>query len=109
SMLEPVDGSAPAIAGKFTFNPIGQIWSAALMLEHLGEAAAGRAIVDAIETLLRESGPKTRDMGGQAGTADVGTAIAQLVAAGLPAAYVGIAFGWIGALGGNRRMLFRIL
>ena len=39
----------------------------ALMLEHLGEAEAGRAIVDAIETLLRESGPKTRDMGGQAG------------------------------------------
>ena len=43
--------------------------------------AAGKAIVDAIETLLRESGPKTRDMGGQAGTADVGTAIAELVAA----------------------------
>jgi tartrate dehydrogenase/decarboxylase/D-malate dehydrogenase len=52
------------------------------MLEHLGEGAAGKAIIDAIETLLRESGPKTRDMGGQAGTADVGTAIAQLVAAG---------------------------
>ncbi len=82
SMFEPVHGSAPDIAGKFICNPIGQIWSAALMLEHLGEAAAGQAIVDAIETLLRDSGPKTRDMGGQAGTADVGTAIAQLVAAG---------------------------
>src|SRR5580704_8626256 len=82
SMFEPVHGSAPDIAGKFICNPIGQIWSAALMLEHLGEAQAGKAIVDAIETLLRESGPKTRDMGGQAGTADVGTAIAQLVAAG---------------------------
>ena len=81
SMFEPVHGSAPDIAGKFICNPIGQIWSAALMLEHLGEAAAGKAIVDAIETLLRESGPKTRDMGGQAGTADVGTALAQLVAA----------------------------
>ena len=80
SMFEPVHGSAPDIAGKFICNPIGQIWSAALMLEHLGEAAAGKAIVDAIETLLRESGPKTRDMGGQAGTADVGTALAQLVA-----------------------------
>ena len=80
SMFEPVHGSAPDIAGKFICNPIGQIWSAALMLEHLGEAAAGQAIVAAIETLLRESGPKTRDMGGQAGTADVGTAIAQLVA-----------------------------
>ena len=80
SMFEPVHGSAPDIAGKFICNPIGQIWSAALMLEHLGEAEAGKAIVDAIETLLRESGPKTRDMGGQAGTADVGSALAQLVA-----------------------------
>jgi tartrate dehydrogenase/decarboxylase/D-malate dehydrogenase len=82
SMFEPVHGSAPDIAGKFICNPIGQIWSAALMLEHLGEADAGKAIVDAIETLLRDSGPKTRDMGGQAGTADVGAAIAELVAAG---------------------------
>jgi tartrate dehydrogenase/decarboxylase / D-malate dehydrogenase len=80
SMFEPVHGSAPDIAGRFICNPIGQIWSAALMLDHLGEAEAGKAIVDAIETLLRESGPKTRDMGGQAGTADVGTALAQLVA-----------------------------
>ena len=80
SMFEPVHGSAPDIAGKFICNPIGQVWSAALMLEHLGESAAAKAIVAAIETLLRESGPKTRDMGGQAGTADVGTAIAQLVA-----------------------------
>jgi tartrate dehydrogenase/decarboxylase/D-malate dehydrogenase len=80
SMFEPVHGSAPDIAGKFICNPIGQIWSAALMLEHLGEAQAGKAIVEAIETLLRESGPKTRDMGGQAGTADVGNALAQLVA-----------------------------
>ncbi len=82
SMSEPVHGSEPDIAGKFICNPIGQIWSAALMLDHLGEEAAGRAIVAAIETLMRESGPKTRDMGGQAGTADVGTAIAELVAAG---------------------------
>jgi tartrate dehydrogenase/decarboxylase/D-malate dehydrogenase len=82
SMFEPVHGSAPDIAGKFVCNPIGQIWSAALMLEHLGEATAGSAIVAAIETLLRESGPKTRDMGGQAGTADVGTALADIVARG---------------------------
>ena len=79
SMFEPVHGSAPDIAGRFICNPIGQIWSAALMLEHLGEAEAGKAIVAAIETLLRESGPKTRDMGGQAGTADIGDAIAQIV------------------------------
>jgi tartrate dehydrogenase/decarboxylase / D-malate dehydrogenase len=52
-----------------------------LMLEHLGELAAAQAIIKGIETLLRESGPKTRDMGGQAGTADVGRALAQIVAA----------------------------
>lgn len=80
SMFEPVHGSAPDIAGKFICNPIGQIWSAALMLEHLGELAAAQAIIKGIEALLRESGPKTRDMGGQAGTADVGTALAQIVA-----------------------------
>ncbi len=82
SMFEPVHGSAPDIAGRFICNPIGQVWSAALMLEHLGEADAGRTIVAAIEKLLRESGPKTRDMGGQAGTADVGNALAELVAQG---------------------------
>jgi tartrate dehydrogenase/decarboxylase/D-malate dehydrogenase len=81
SMFEPVHGSAPDIAGRFICNPIGQIWSAGLMLEHLGEVTAGHAIVAAIETVLRESGPKTRDMGGQAGTADVGNALAQIVAA----------------------------
>ncbi|HJS87497.1 MAG TPA: tartrate dehydrogenase, partial [Acetobacteraceae bacterium] len=82
SMFEPVHGSAPDIAGKHVCNPIGQIWSAALMLEHLGEAAAGQAIVRAIEGLLRDGGPRTRDMGGQAGTAEVGAALAQAVASG---------------------------
>jgi tartrate dehydrogenase/decarboxylase/D-malate dehydrogenase len=80
SMFEPVHGSAPDIAGRHVCNPIGQIWSGAMMLEHLGEAAAGRAIVTAIETLLQGGGPRTRDMGGQAGTADVGRAIAGIVA-----------------------------
>ena len=82
SMFEPVHGSAPDIAGKHICNPIGQIWSAAMMLEHLGETAAGAAIVAAIETLLREGGPRTRDMGGQAGTAEVGDALAAIVARG---------------------------
>lgn len=82
SMFEPVHGSAPDIAGKHICNPIGQIWSGAMMLDHLGEAAAGQAIVAAIETLLREGGPRTRDMGGQAGTVDVGKALAELVARG---------------------------
>jgi len=82
AMFEAVHGSAPDIAGKHICNPIGQIWSAGMMLQHLGEDAAGEAIVRAIETLLREAGPRTRDMGGQAGTAEVGTALAEIVAKG---------------------------
>ena len=80
SMFEPVHGSAPDIAGRFVCNPIGQVWSGAMMLEHLGETAAAGAIVAAIETLLREGGPRTRDMGGQAGTQEVGRALAEIVA-----------------------------
>lgn len=79
SMFEPVHGSAPDIAGKGICNPIGQIWSGAMMLEHLGEAEAAKAITDAIEKLLAEGGPRTRDMGGQAGTEDLGKALAALV------------------------------
>ena len=79
SMFEPVHGSAPDIAGRFVANPIGQVWSAALMLEHLGEGEAGAAIVRAIEKLLGGDGPRTRDMGGQAGTAEVGAKLAELV------------------------------
>jgi len=82
SMFEPVHGSAPDIAGKFICNPIGQIWSGAMMLEHLGEKDAADAILRAIETHLAEGGPRTRDLGGQAGTEDVGRALAEAVANG---------------------------
>ena len=82
SMFEPVHGSAPDIAGKHICNPIGQIWSGAMMLEHLGEKEAADCIVRSIEKLLAEGGPRTRDMGGQAGTADVGKALAEAVANG---------------------------
>ena len=82
SMFEPVHGSAPDIAGQGICNPIGQVWSGAMMLDHLGETDAAAAIVGAIEILLRDGGPRTRDMGGQAGTAEVGRALAELVAAG---------------------------
>jgi tartrate dehydrogenase/decarboxylase/D-malate dehydrogenase len=82
SMFEPVHGSAPDIAGRHICNPIGQIWSGAMMLEHLGEAEAAAAILRAIEALLAEGGPRTRDMGGTAGTADVGRALAEAVANG---------------------------
>jgi len=76
SCFEPVHGSAPDIAGRRIANPIGQVWSGAMMLEHLGHPEAAAAIVRAIETVLAE-GPRTRDLGGTAGTAEVGEAIAQ--------------------------------
>ena len=78
SMFEPVHGSAPDIAGKKIANPVGQIWSGAMMLEHLGHKDAADAIVRAIETVL-QSGPRTRDMGGKAGTEEMGKAIADAV------------------------------
>ena len=80
SMFEPVHGSAPDIAGAGVCNPIGQVWAGAQMLEHLGERAAAAAVLAAIETMLRDGGPRTRDMGGQAGTAEVGAALAEIVA-----------------------------
>ena len=78
SIFEPVHGSAPDIAGKKIANPIGQIWSGALMLEHLGHADAAAAVLRGIERVLAE-GPRTRDMGGKASTAEVGTAVAEAV------------------------------
>ncbi|MGE0355772.1 MAG: tartrate dehydrogenase [Burkholderiales bacterium] len=78
SMFEPVHGSAPDIAGKGIANPIGQVWSGAMMLEHLGHADAAAAIVAAIERVLAE-GPRTRDLGGTAGTKEVGSAIASAI------------------------------
>jgi tartrate dehydrogenase/decarboxylase/D-malate dehydrogenase len=76
SMFEPVHGSAPDIAGKGIANPIGQIWSAAMMLDHLGHGDASAAIVKAIETVLGDGGPRTPDLGGNASTVDVGKAVA---------------------------------
>jgi tartrate dehydrogenase/decarboxylase/D-malate dehydrogenase len=78
SCFEPVHGSAPDIFGKGIANPIGQIWSGAMMLEFLGHKDAGDAIVHAIETVLVD-GPRTRDMGGTATTMEVGKAIAEAV------------------------------
>ena len=82
SMFEPVHGSAPDIAGMAIANPIGQIWSASMMLEHLGEPDAAAAILRAIETVLGDdAAPKTPDLGGSARTADLGRAIADAIAA----------------------------
>jgi tartrate dehydrogenase/decarboxylase/D-malate dehydrogenase len=79
SMFEPVHGSAPDIAGKGLANPVAQIWTGALMLEHLGHADAAHAVVSAIERVVEEGKTLTRDLGGKATTAEVGQAIAALV------------------------------
>jgi tartrate dehydrogenase/decarboxylase/D-malate dehydrogenase len=77
SLFEPVHGSAPDIAGQGIANPVGQIWSAAMMLDHLGETQAAAAIVQAIESVLAEPGLRTRDLGGPASTEACGKAIAE--------------------------------
>jgi tartrate dehydrogenase/decarboxylase/D-malate dehydrogenase len=78
SLFEPVHGSAPDIAGKGIANPIGQIWCAAMMLEFLGHKDAHDAILAAIEAALapQSGAPRTPDIGGTAGTIDLGKAIA---------------------------------
>jgi tartrate dehydrogenase/decarboxylase/D-malate dehydrogenase len=75
SMFEPVHGSAPDIAGKKIANPIGQIWSGAMMLDHLGHPKAAAAVERAIETVLQESTLRTPDMGGKATTEELGKAV----------------------------------
>ncbi|MGA8259425.1 MAG: tartrate dehydrogenase [Arenicellales bacterium] len=82
SMFEPVHGSAPDIAGRGIANPIGQIWSGAMMLEHLGEGDAARGIEVAIEQVLESGHCHTPDMGGKAGTTDLGAAVADAVRRG---------------------------
>ena len=77
SLFEPVHGSAPDIAGKGIANPIGQIWSGALMLDFLGHRDSASAIVAAIERVLADpAAPRTPDLGGRATTTDLGRAIA---------------------------------
>ncbi len=76
SVFEPVHGSAPDIAGQGIANPIGQIWSGAMMLEHLGEMDAAAEIVAAIERVLAERTLRTRDLGGNADTEACGRAVA---------------------------------
>lgn len=74
SLFEPVHGSAPDIAGRGIANPIGQIWSGALMLDHLGAPEAGAALVAAFERVLAE-GVSTPDLGGRASTGEVAAAV----------------------------------
>ena len=81
SLFEPVHGSAPDIAGKGIANPIGQIWAGAMMLDHLGHKEASDAILGAVETILKDETTRTRDLGGSAGTAACGKAVATALAA----------------------------
>ena len=82
SMFEPVHGSAPDIAGKNIANPMGQIWSGALMLKHLGASEAANAVENAIAAALAESRARTPDIGGNASTQELGEAIASEVSRG---------------------------
>jgi tartrate dehydrogenase/decarboxylase/D-malate dehydrogenase len=83
SLFEPVHGSAPDIAGQGIANPIGQIWCGAMMLDFLGHRDAHDAMVAAIEAVLQpgSGAPRTRDLGGTAGTAELGRAIEQALRA----------------------------
>ncbi|CAA9319308.1 MAG: D-malate dehydrogenase [decarboxylating] [uncultured Frankineae bacterium] len=71
SMFEPVHGSAPDIAGQGKANPLGQVWSGAMMLDHLGHPEAAAAVVAAMESVLADSGVRTADLGGRATTEEV--------------------------------------
>lgn len=79
SMFEPVHGSAPDIAGKGIANPIAQITSGAMMLDHLGRPEAAAAVERAVETALEDPSLRTPDMGGRATTTEMGAAIAEAV------------------------------
>jgi len=81
SMFEPVHGSAPDIAGQGIANPIGQIWSAAMMLDHLGHRDAHDAIIRAIEDVIRQRKALTPDLGGSASCVQCGDAVVAKLAA----------------------------
>jgi tartrate dehydrogenase/decarboxylase / D-malate dehydrogenase len=89
SMFEPVHGSAPDIAGKGIANPIGQIWSGAMMLRHLGAPEAADAVEEAIAGVLAEGKVCTPDIGGNAATKELGSAIAEHVLSAKRAVTVG--------------------
>jgi tartrate dehydrogenase/decarboxylase/D-malate dehydrogenase len=79
SMFEPIHGSAPKYAGKGTINPFASIEAMKMLLEHIGLAEQSAGLTGAIKTVLAEGKVKTRDMGGTAGTSEVGDRIAQIL------------------------------
>lgn len=82
SMFEPVHGSAPDIAGQGVANPVAAVWSAAMMLGHLGHDDAAAQVVAAIEESLADARTRTRDLGGRASTEEAGASIVRLVTEG---------------------------
>ncbi|MPZ09413.1 MAG: tartrate dehydrogenase [Kiloniellaceae bacterium] len=80
SLFEPVHGSAPDIAGKGIANPVAAVWTAALMLDHLGESAAAAELEAAVESVLVNPQGRTRDLGGSADTRGCGEAILKALA-----------------------------
>ena len=84
-MFEPIHGSAPDIAGRGVANPVGQLWSASMMLDHLGEGVAAAALMTAIEEVMA-AGVRTADLGGSAGTEDFTAAVLRTIAADAPPA-----------------------
>jgi len=79
SMFEPIHGSAFDIMGKGIANPVGALWSASMMLEHLGEAGAAATLVEAIERYTASGATRSPDLGGDATTAQVRDAIIGLI------------------------------
>ena len=75
SMFEPVHGSAPDIAGQGIANPVAAVWSAAMMLEHLGEIEAANALEQAMEAVLVDANARTKDLGGRGSTAQCADAL----------------------------------
>jgi tartrate dehydrogenase/decarboxylase/D-malate dehydrogenase len=75
SMFEPIHGSAPDIAGKGIANPIGAIWAAAQMFDHLGSRDVHDRILGAVERVLANGSVRTPDLGGKATTKELATAV----------------------------------
>ncbi len=81
-MFEPVHGSAPDIAGQGVANPAAAVWSAAMMLEHLGHDDAAAEVLVALEASLADPKTRTRDLGGTASTQEAGAAMIDLIGRG---------------------------
>jgi 3-isopropylmalate dehydrogenase len=79
SMFEPIHGSAPKYKGMNVANPIATIWAGAMLVDEIGQEKAAKDIVSAIEEVIKEGKVRTKDLGGNASTSDMGDAIARKV------------------------------